>query len=72
MPTKTQTKTKQRTQQAPTAFRNNGASETDRSKALRVEPGAAKTRQEEKAAASGEAQGKYVYCVIHSADPLQF
>jgi hypothetical protein len=72
MPTKTQTKTKQRAPAAAAVKNNGSAAAAERAKAPRIEPAAAKTRQEEKAVASADGQGKYVYCVIHSADPLQF
>jgi hypothetical protein len=82
---KQQTKTKQRAEPvAPSpsrrsappdsgAAKNNGAgAETDRPKASRIHPVAAKTKPEDKAVASSDGQGKYVYCVIQSAEPLQF
>jgi hypothetical protein len=46
--------------------------EAERPKTSRIPPVAAKAKPEEKAAPSSDGQGKYVYCVIHSAEPLQF
>jgi hypothetical protein len=82
---KNQTKTKARVETAtatqtrrkttldlPTIKSNGNVAEADGSKPARIQPVAAKAKQEEKAVASGDGQGKYVYCVIHSAEPLQF
>jgi hypothetical protein len=78
---KNQTKTKPRapaptrrstTLDLPIAKPNGNGAETERAKPPRIHAVAAKTKQDERAVASGDGQGKYVYCVIHSADPLQF